>query len=112
MAKGEPIDLISRQAAIDEIKNYDPSQIWDTADVEVWVNALPSAQQWIPCSERPPKVREWVLCQCRAGIMDVLRLTEDGDWNKDYPHTEYMRNFVIAWMPLPEAYKGEDHETD
>ena len=37
-------DLISRQAAIDDLHGKDPSQIWDTADVEVWVNALPSAQ--------------------------------------------------------------------
>lgn len=69
------------------------------------------AQQWIPTSERLPKVREWVLCQCRAGIMDVLRLTEDGSWNKNYPHAEYMSGFVIAWMPLPEPWKGEEHGT-
>ena len=37
-------DLISRQAAIDDLRGKDPSQIWDTADVEVWVNSLPSAQ--------------------------------------------------------------------
>ena len=43
--KGETMaDLISRQAAIDDLHGKDPSQIWDTADVEVWVNALPSAQ--------------------------------------------------------------------
>ena len=51
-------DLISRQAAIDDLHGRDPSQIWDTADIEVWINALPSAQpeqQWIPCSERLPE---------------------------------------------------------
>ena len=37
-------DLISRQAAIDDLRDKDPSQIWDTADVEVWVNSLPSAE--------------------------------------------------------------------
>ena len=43
--KGEPMDdLISRQAAIDDLRDKDPSQIWDTADVEVWVNSLPSAE--------------------------------------------------------------------
>ena len=69
------------------------------------IQQLPSAQRWIPCSERLPKVRQWVLCQCRAGIMDVLRLTADGSWNKDYPHAEYMSGFVVAWMPLPEPYE-------
>ena len=69
----------------------------------------PSAQpeqRWIPVSDRLPEVRQWVLCQCRAGIMDVLRLTADGSWEKTYPHIEYMSGFVVAWMPLPEAYKG------
>ena len=37
-------DLIDRQVAIDALHEKDPSQIWDTADVEVWVNSLPSAQ--------------------------------------------------------------------
>jgi len=62
--------------------------------------------EWIPCNERLPGIRQWVLCQCRAGIMDVLRLTANGSWEKIYPHTEYMSGFVVAWMPLPEAYKG------
>ena len=37
-------DLISRAVAIDDLHTKDPSMIWDTADVEVWVDALPSAQ--------------------------------------------------------------------
>ena len=37
-------DLIDRQAAIDDLKGKDPSQVWDTADVEVWINTLPSAE--------------------------------------------------------------------
>ena len=81
-------DLISRAAAIDDLHGKDPSQVWDTADIEVWVNALPSAQptdtdiqkmqdieqamlekayecgkqdaaQWISCSERLPDEDYW-----------------------------------------------------
>lgn len=37
-------DLIDRQAAIDDLHGKDPSQVWDTADVEVWINALPSVE--------------------------------------------------------------------
>ena len=58
--------------------------------------------QLIPCSERMPNVRQNVLCQCRGGIMDVLRLTQDGRWEKVYPSKVYMNGFVVAWMPLPE----------
>ena len=38
-------DLIERQAAIDDLHDKDPSQVWDTADIEVWINSFPSAQQ-------------------------------------------------------------------
>ena len=44
------MDLIDRQAAIDDLHGRDPSQIWDTADIEVWVNALPSVQTE-PCED-------------------------------------------------------------
>ena len=37
-------DLISRDEAIDDLHGKDPSRIWDTADIEVWVNGLPSVQ--------------------------------------------------------------------
>lgn len=96
-------DMIDRQAAIDALDCINGTE-------EV-LRSLPSVQpeqRWIPTSKRPPKVREWVLCQCRAGIMDVLRLTQDGTWDKNYPHVEYMSGFVIAWMPLPAAYREEE----
>ena len=40
-------DLVDRRTAIDDLHSKDPSQVWDTADVEVWLNALPSAQPTI-----------------------------------------------------------------
>lgn len=64
---------------------------------------------WIPVTERVPDVRQWVLCQCRANIMDVLRLTDDGSWYRK-SNEIYMSGFVLAWMPLPEPWKGEKHE--
>lgn len=106
-------DLISRAEAIDAIYEHEFANWCDKDEVSTVLNDLPSAQpeqRWIPVSEKLPEVREWVLCQCRAGIMDVLRLTEDGDWNKNYPHAEYMSGFVIAWMPLPEPYKEEGEQ--
>ena len=68
-----------------------------------------SKPQWIPVSERLPKVRQWVLCQCRAGIIDVLRLTDDGCWYRK-SNEIYMSGFVLAWMPLPEPYREERTE--
>ena len=104
-------DVISRQAMINEINLhvgilYDSPTLVESLKLLVW--SLPSVQPgWIPVTERLPDVRQWVLCQCRAGIMDVLRLTADGSWSKNYPHTEYMSSFVVAWMPLPAPWEGD-----
>ena len=49
-------ELMSREYAIDDLHGRDPSQIWDTADIEVWINALPSAQpeqKWETCFDCP-----------------------------------------------------------
>ena len=63
-------------------------------------------QQWIPCSERLPEVGQGVLCQCKANIMDVLRLTDEDCWYRE-PDTTYIGSFVIAWMPLPKPYLAD-----
>lgn len=66
-----------------------------------------TARQWIPCSERLPK----------EGIRAVLLYSNEkisggvymGDrvWNVDYNDTD-LSTYIIAWMPLPETYKGEE----
>lgn len=60
--------------------------------------------QWIPVSERLPEVGQTIIAQCRANIIKTLKLDSDGDWYQDAEHC-YMSGFVVAWMPLPEAYK-------
>lgn len=65
--------------------------------------------RWIPCSERLPETEDKVLC-CTA--------TKKGGKNiviGYYMATmKYwvcgMNSNVIAWMPLPEPYKGETAE--
>lgn len=93
------IDFINRQAAIDALYHVDE---YNGRSIKA-IRELPSAQQWIPCSKRLPEVGQWVLCQCRANIMDVLRLTDEDCWYR-VPDTTYMGSFVIAWMPLPKPY--------
>lgn len=66
--------------------------------VEDWLKALPSAQQWIPCSERLPKEDGRYLCTYSAfGTCVDFGLYADGQWIIE----------PVAWMPLPGAYKGE-----
>ena len=52
------MDLISRQAAIDELDKGAWGVEWDKALAKAMIESLPSAQpeqRWIPCSERLPE---------------------------------------------------------
>ena len=64
---------------------------------------MPSAQpepKWIPVTERLPEYGTQVLAIHKDGDYEVNHVIdeEDGEW---------FLNGVIAWMPLPEPYKGE-----
>ena len=64
-----------------------------------------SAQQWIPVSERLPDMHDEVLVTAR-GEVSIAWLYVDGKWrSNDMPQP--MFKDIIAWMPLPEPYKGE-----
>ena len=127
-------DLISREAAIDDLHGKDPSQIWDTADIEVWVNALPSAQptdadiqrmqdieqamlekayecgkqdaaQWIPCSEKLPEINQTVLLSTTDGEVIVgYRYKPDIVWQVT------SNDGRKIWVYDPENYPGNIDE--
>lgn len=71
--------------------------------------------QWIPCSERLPNNESLVLVYYifNEQIEDKKDIwigwhEMDGVWYVDgEEHGEEWNNEVIAWMPLPEPYKGE-----
>lgn len=99
-------DLINRKEAVEAIKNEMLSWLdGDSHDYRNVVDAimdLPSAQQWIPCSERLPK---------KTGLYYVTIRDEDGT-----EYTSCMCYYinlarwevdvnVIAWLPEPEPYK-------
>ena len=105
------MDLIERQAAIDALvrdcKGSDEGML-NMYDIICDLKELPSAQpkqQWIPCSERLPNkadhTGDMVLVCYRNG--SVRFNTYMNGWAQGNP---------VAWMPLPEPYKEDDHETD
>ena len=131
-------DLISRQAAIEAIKTWgllDGLSEGQAIEILADEEKLPSAQQparviaqvnidtdelisrikedyyigeWIPCSERlPEKSGRYLVTNTRLGAFEVT-------WNIFYngkgeaPEGWLYEDGTIAWMPLPEPYKGEE----
>lgn len=116
-------DYIDRQAAIDAVmispQKWDGMYIQDlNCRLRDALNALPSAERWVPCSERLPEAtREsyWVCTnigsqhECRWTNSSPIwtNLTTEWHWNIfDLP--QYTK--VVAWMPLPEPY--EEHSME
>lgn len=127
-------DLISQQAAKDMIKNHksDFSTEKDYRTARACINAVPPAQQWIPCSERLPEEHESIWAKAKGTDRwseamwekqsdevivtelfedDTTRTdtacTHDGEW---YVKVKMVKRKIIAWMPLPEPYKERREE--
>lgn len=91
---------------------------------QIILDALSAEARWIPCSEKLPKEDARYLVQMSYGIMkvlswaNVLEKVDDFDfYNKKHSGWyEYdsewgycEKNEVLAWMPLPEPWKGEEN---
>ena len=126
-------DLISRQAAINAIENTECELLpeeWD--ELTDAIMNVPSAQRWIPVTERLPENFEevnitWVNHdpeQYYAAIKDVPFVASGvfykGRWYWwSAVCADYLREYgnspnnimdesieVIAWMPMPAPFKG------
>lgn len=128
-------DTIYREDAIDAIEcvtwyhqnrnkdmvngaNSDEHQAWYKAeDIYDALEAVPSADRWIPCSERLPsnsddvlitiKGNDFVSSGAYAGYYSNRwwYMCEDGEVT-DVP----ILADVLAWMPLPKPWKGADDD--
>ena len=113
------MDTIDRQAAIDAMRVINDS-ICEQQAVDALYD-LPSAQRnprWIPCEERTPKIdmsyphHEDYLVQYESGGMDVASWSNVNRFWTDHVTEPYWNCVqfakVVAWMPLPEPWKGEE----
>lgn len=111
-------DLISRRDAITAYCEHEcgikgmTRENCGATDCGTIFDDIPSAQQWIPCSERLPNLNEdgvsdmvllcWSDGQMTVGAYQGNRTFVGQAW----PMARDCRVTVIAWMPLPEPYKG------
>lgn len=126
-------DLIYRQAAIDAVNEYlrlseVSKTVQNMTSIQAILRWLPSAQpQWILCSDELPEedlstgmgrqysnsVLMTVFDKSDDEIMVDVGHTRDGEWYSDTAD-EFIESIadwkVIAWMPLPEPYKGGDQD--
>lgn len=123
-------DPIYRQVAIDAVRQHKTNVLgereWD-AGIQYGYEAahehicevlagLPSAQQWIPCSERLPYAEYGespnVYCYCYdpdlGGKWAQLLYYDGGVWC--LPTGETFEYRVLAWYPLPTKPYKEDSD--
>lgn len=105
MTKEEAIKIINCY----DIGFYDLSGKKIPADklVDAFDMAIEALEQsqWIPCEERLPEYgKEVIICLQDGGIS--VGWSTGYSWYADYSDTEVFN--VVAWMPLPEPWKGED----
>ena len=117
-------DLIRRQDAINEL-SYCQTYLFDSRDhdkkisledAEYTIERLPSAQQWIPCSERMPECdyTDVLICVydkrkgCEKDYYIISAYTSGKHWEPTLA-VDMTDLDVVAWMPLPEPYKGDDN---
>ena len=69
-----------------------------------------SAVKWIPITERLPEVNQNVLATTKWNEVTIAERLNFGPecWFIHEGNTNAHTEDIIAWMPLPEPYKGGD----
>lgn len=68
-----------------------------------------SKQEWTPCSEGMPKRQGYYSCTCKDG--SKYKRTTVVKWSNGWQLTGARAYWIVlAWMPLPDPWKGADDE--
>lgn len=76
--------------------------------IEIPIKRREPMMRWIPVSERLPEEEYEVLVT--TSWHDVcIAWYDDGKWRAEYIN-EYDDDEILAWMPLPMPWRGEENE--
>ena len=130
------VDCISRQSVLDKIQrlidaeqnnidengdymNYARERVNAYEAIQFFIendclcpSVTPQELRWIPVNERLPEEDTDVLVTLKCGLIGIMqkKLADDDNGEPCYIWQDFEgeEHEVIAWMPLPKAYKVED----
>ena len=117
-------DAISREWLKTAIHNfyYGLKHTPTEEDIQAYIDAAPSVSaektgRWIPVSEKMPKNSGRYLACIVNKHDDKLQYIITCDYSVDgywhwFPDDECASDNVVAWMSLPEPYKGESEDKE
>ena len=103
-------DTISRAAVLDEIHKYMEERDYTIGTLYDNICEMPSAQQWIPCSERLPEENKAILLGVKYKDDFKMFVTARMDITYWQGLGRDIKCQEMRWMPLPEPWKGEDDD--
>ena len=78
----------------------------DYKEIMEYIDDVPEAH-WIPVTEDTPKEADTYMCTCSDAGRRIVTLVKWQPRTKTWNLTGARAYWkVIAWMPLPESYKG------
>ena len=112
-------DLIRREDVMLRVREFIGNKSYDELMLVNDLNAIPSAEperKWIPVTEALPKDGRQVLVYAQSVHYALAKYDEmmqpDGKWIKEWVTFDAWKPYytienVIAWMPLPEPWRGD-----
>ena len=117
MTLEEAKKIIKSECYIADLLNLDRTQMVNTA-LDTMIEAAEETR-WIPVSERLPGssgvyiVSRWFSDGCESMILtNACYFDGTNIWHNDIGinHSrDYLNEKIVAWMPLPPSYQGEEN---